>query len=126
MSQRRVEGTNSVSALLGQSLFHETLLVLAFGAGWLCGLLCFDGLRSLRLRFFFVDFGVHFGVHRIPSADAHQHAVGVFDGVHMAIVLLDHFDRSAHLLGEDIDIDACGEAEGRIGVAEAISGLSLV
>ena len=63
----------------------------AFGAGWLGGLLRFDGLRGLRFRFLLFDFRVHLGVHRIPSADAHQHAVGVFDGVHMAIMLLNHF-----------------------------------
>ena len=61
-------------------------------------------------------------MHRIPSANTHQHSVGMFDGIYMAIMLFAHFDRRAHLLGEQIDIHACGKPERRIGMAEAISG----
>jgi len=44
----------------------------------------------------------------------------MFDGVHMPIMLLDHLDRGAHLLGEDIDIDTFAKPEGGIGMPEAI------
>ena len=44
----------------------------------------------------------------------------MFHSVHMAVMLFDHLDRRAHLLGKDVNIDAFGEAEGRIGMAEAI------
>ncbi len=61
-------------------------------------------------------------MHGVPSADAHQHAVGMLNGVHMAIMLLDHFDRCAHLLGENVNIHPGGEPQRGIGMAEAIGG----
>src|SRR5690606_14757108 len=42
--------------------------------------------------------------HRLPSAHALQYPVGMFDRVHMTIMLFDHFDRCAHLLRKDINI----------------------
>ena len=80
---------------------------LAFRVARLHRLICFDGLHRFCLRFQGVDLGIHFDMHGIPSADTYQHTVGMFDGVHMPIMLLDHLDRRAHLLGHDIDIDSC-------------------
>ena len=62
----------------------------------------------------------HVPMHGIPATNTYQHAVGLLAGVHMAPVVLDHFDGRAHLLGQDIDIDTFAEAEGAVGVAEAI------
>jgi hypothetical protein len=42
----------------------------------------------------------------------------------MAVVLFDHLDRCAHLFCEEINIDAFGQAEGRIGMTKAISAAS--
>lgn len=44
----------------------------------------------------------------------------MFDGIYMAIMLLDHLDRGANLLGEDINIDTFAKPEGGVGVPEAI------
>ena len=68
------------------------------------------------------DIRVRLGAHHVPTAHALQHAAGVFDGVDVAVVVFDHFDGGPHLLGEEIDIDALGQAEGRIGVTKAIGG----
>ena len=67
--------------------------------------------------------GIGFGYvvnNRLPATRALQHAVSMIDRIDMTIMLFDHFDRGAHLLGENVNIDACGEPERRIGVAEAI------
>ncbi|MCY1175346.1 hypothetical protein D9M73_155790 [compost metagenome] len=37
-------------------------------------------------------------------------------------MLFDHFDRGAHLLGQNIDIDPGGKPKRRIGMPEAIGG----
>jgi hypothetical protein len=39
---------------------------------------------------------------------------------------LDHLDRGAYLLGQEIDIHPFGQAEGRIGVAEAVAEPSIL
>ena len=44
---------------------------LAFRVARLHRLFCFDGLHRFCLRFECVDLGIHFDMHRIPSADAH-------------------------------------------------------
>ena len=42
-------------------------------------------------------------------------------GLHVAIVLLDHVDAGAHVDGEGVDADpAIEEGEGRVGVAQAV------
>jgi hypothetical protein len=92
----------------------------AFEVGRANRLFRFCRLSRVGGGFFNVAFGIHVGVHGLPSANAHQHAVGVLDGIHMAIMVLDHLDRGAHLFGQNIDVHALAKPEGGVGVAEAI------
>lgn len=64
----------------------------AFEVGRANRLFRFCRLPRLGGGFFNVAFGIHIGVHGLPTADAHQHAVGVLDGIHMAVVVLDHLN----------------------------------
>ena len=77
---------------------------LAFRVGRLRGLLRLDRLRRLGVGFGQCLGGV--GHNGVPSLHAHQHAVGVLDGVHMAVMLLDHLNGRAHLLREEIHVHA--------------------
>ena len=65
------------------------------------------GLGVVRLRQF-------------PSRHALQHAVGVLDGVHMPVVLLNHVDGSSHLLGEEVHVHTFLQSERGVGMPEAI------
>ena len=92
----------------------------AFGVGRADRLFRFCGLPSLGGGFFGGVFLIHFDVHGFPAANAHQHAVGVLDGIHMSIMVFDHFDRGAHLFGKDINVHSLAKPECGVGVAEAI------
>jgi hypothetical protein len=55
-----------------------------------------------------------------PNQKALENAMRILDGGHMAVVVFNHLDRGAHLLGEEIHVDTLGEPEGGVGVPEAI------
>ena len=68
-----------------------------------------------------LGFGVIRGrLRQLPTRHALQHAVGVFDGVHMPVVAFNHVDRSSHLLGEEIHVQALLQSERRVGMPETI------
>ncbi len=78
----------------------------AFEVGRANRLLRFFSLPRFGGGFFGIALRIHIRVHRFPAASPHQHAVGVLDGIHMAVVVFDHFDRGAHLFGQDIHVHA--------------------
>ena len=83
------------------------------------GMFCCRARRS-RARCLSVGFA-NIQNNWLPTTHSLQHAVGMFDRVHMTIMVFDHLDRRSHLLGEEINVDTFAQAERGIGVAEAIS-----
>ena len=63
---------------------------------------------------------VLFTVWHFPIIHTHQNAIRILDGVDMAVVLLDHLHRGAHLFGEQVHIHALAQSERGVGVPEAI------
>jgi hypothetical protein len=51
-----------------------------------------------------------------------ENAVCVPDVSHVPVMVLDHGDRGAHPLGEEIGVDALAEPERRVGMPETVGG----
>src|SRR5262249_11271806 len=57
----------------------------------------------------------------LPALQAEKNAIGILDRRDVAVVVLDHLDRGAHLLRKKIHVHALREPEGRVRVTEAVS-----
>src|SRR5207245_1183054 len=64
--------------------------------------------------------GSHLRLISLPARQAEKNAIRVLDRRYVSVVILDHFDRGAHLLGEEIYVNALGKPEGGIGMAETV------
>ena len=56
----------------------------------------------------------------VPAWQAEENPVGILDGRDMAVVILNHFHRRAHLLRKEIHVNALRQPKGGVGVPEAI------
>lgn len=70
--------------------------------------------RRLGLRVGFIN------LRHFPPGHALQHAICMLDGIHMAVMILDHLDRGSHLLSKKINVYALLQAERGVGVPETI------
>ena len=60
------------------------------------------------------------GGDRLPTRQPLENEIRILDRGYMAVVILDHFDGSAHLLSQEIHVHSLGEAEGGVGMPEAV------
>ena len=60
------------------------------------------------------------GGDRFPTGETLENAIRILDRGHVAIVILDHLDRGAHLLREKIDVNPLCQAEGGVSMPEAV------
>jgi hypothetical protein len=59
------------------------------------------------------------GSNGLPSGHALENALGIVDRIDMAVMLLDHLHRRAHLLGQEIDIHPLRKPERGVGMPKA-------
>lgn len=74
----------------------------------------------LAVVFFPIGRPLHNRHFRLPPRQSLQNTIRVLDRVNVAIVVFDHLDRRAHLFCEEIYVHAFRQAEGGVGVAEAV------
>ena len=111
-----VDAAASISTLTGRPENPLTPSLLRSGfRGLLSG--CRRRSRCRRLRRNIRD--------RLPSRYALQNAIRIADRRDVAVIVLDHLDRSAHLLSEPVDVGTFHKSESRVGVAERIRASTL-
>src|ERR1035437_5106393 len=88
---------------------------------------CGPGFCGFRLRGFRVHTSacsLWLGLDGLPSRYSLQNALGILDWRDVAVIILDHLDRGSHLFCEEVNIDAFRQAEGGVGMAEAVGAAS--
>src|SRR5439155_8105745 len=64
--------------------------------------------------------GGHLRVIRLPTRQPHKYSVSILDGCDVAIVILNHFHRCAHLLRQEVHVNTLRQPKGGVGVSETI------